>query len=122
MSTKKSSKTSNKLLLRVIHTDGNGEELYLHKGLSIGASEANQVEIQGSGVAPEHAIVNTTPEGWVLKALGEKTLTDGTGAPARDLKLEDGVSFKIGDSTFSCVTEAPPSGPAGEVPSGPPYP
>jgi hypothetical protein len=75
--------------------------------ISIGATADNTLQLDGAGVAPEHAILRITKGVSKIKALGANTLLVNN-VVARKAKLKAGDQIGIGTRAINVV--APPAG------------
>ncbi|MCC5805508.1 MAG: hypothetical protein JJU00_04180, partial [Opitutales bacterium] len=66
----------------------------------------HDIEIEGDGVAGEHALITRAASGFTVRALSPKHLvinrTDGKYENTPEIDLDDGVHFQIGETLLSC--------------------
>jgi serine/threonine protein kinase/tetratricopeptide (TPR) repeat protein len=91
-------------LLRVIHADGETEEVYAAKGMKIGRDPANQIVIIGdAGVHRTHAQVEREPSGpLMLTCVDPGATVESDGQVLGQIELRPGITFRIGQASFEC--------------------
>ncbi|MCL4205664.1 MAG: SUMF1/EgtB/PvdO family nonheme iron enzyme [Pirellulaceae bacterium] len=115
---------SGSLLLHVSHPDGQTDEIYLARGLTIGRADHNQIILADQdAVARTHARVEIDQHGsYRLRCTAEGGELLGDSGPVQVLHLSPGVCFRIGGTAFECVSGRPPNvAPATEAKQRCPY-
>jgi serine/threonine protein kinase len=122
--TKDRSTGSGSLLLHVSHPDGQSDEIYLARGLTIGRADHNQIILADQdAVARTHARVEIDQDGsYRLRCTAEGGELLGDSGPVQVLHLSPGTCFRIGDTAFECVSgRAPNVAPTTEAKQRCPY-
>ncbi len=86
--------------LRVTAGPLTGARFPLSDSVTIGRSSQVEIFVADAGVSRRHAKVFPTPDGHVLIDLGSANGTLVEGAPVSERRLEDGVAFTVGGTTF----------------------
>lgn len=93
------------LLLRVYRQDQLGEEHYIANGLSIGRSEANQIQIDEMGIGRAHARIARTDAGqFILRPVSSELSIKQNGQSVPEVVLTVGQQFEIGSVQFECFS------------------
>jgi transcriptional regulator with GAF, ATPase, and Fis domain len=86
--------------------------------VTIGRTESNLIQVQGTGVSREHCWVGRAGERFVLVDLGSSNGTlvnDVAVAPHTEHPLEAGDAIRVGEHTFTVVVGDPPAPAAQET-------
>lgn len=104
---KRGNNDSTQLILRVHRSNGPVEELYVANGLSIGRSNGNTIALADDAVHRRHAQL-WIKDGKARLCVSEADAVIQVGHTAvREIELTDGLAFRIGQTTFECVSGQP---------------
>lgn len=97
-----------RLSLSVRHLDGQVEDVYVRRLLSIGTDHDNEIVLsdEDDAVRRIHAKVYVNGDGvFELACVDDATLQVGDGTPVQTLALLSGTRFRIGRSEFECSSD-----------------
>ena len=96
------------LILRVYREDQLGEEHYIANGLSIGRSEANQIQVDETGIGRAHARISRSENGhYILRPVSSELAIKQNGKAVPEIALTSGQQFEIGSVQFECFSSKP---------------
>jgi hypothetical protein len=84
-----------------LRVEGVGSVAITHTPFSIGRSGECDLTVADLAISRRHAVVENDGAGFVLKDAGSRNLIETAEGSVRELRLADGVSFRLGGTQFT---------------------